>query len=212
MGVRRGRVVVPRREHRPRPRRGLERARLRRPNGRSRRCIVEDRRRAPASSHRRSRTTRSSRCICTSRRSASAAVSRAASPTTSSARWRRNSPARAPISGVRSRRRVDAALLVAEVAWTIDVLELLVDDARARLAAEYTLASVPAAQRDVFAERLDDTDRRTSSVVARAQPARRACRQRGVARQPGGRVRNRQSRSGMGRLAGRIRVSAGRGT
>jgi hypothetical protein len=51
-------------------------------------------------------------------------------------------------------RREDRALLVDEVLWTVDVLELAVDDARARLAGENTIASVPQMQRDALARRL----------------------------------------------------------
>ena len=56
-----------------------------------------------------------------------------------------------------SPQRDDAALLVDEVLWTIDVLELLTDDARARLAGDGTLGSVPQAQRDDV--RRDDSPR-----------------------------------------------------
>jgi hypothetical protein len=68
-------------------------------------------------------------------------------------------------------RRGDRALLVDEVRWTIDVLELLLDDARARLAGEYTLASVPQAQRDALARRLQSlTDRYRTLWLARNRP------------------------------------------
>src|SRR5262249_3778911 len=50
--------------------------------------------------------------------------------------------------------RADHALLVDEVAWTIDMLALLVDDARVRLANENTLVSVPQPPRDALASRL----------------------------------------------------------
>jgi hexosaminidase len=51
--------------------------------------------------------------------------------------------------------RPDAALLVDEMHWTIDVLELLVADARVRMAGDGTLASVPEAERRQLVERLD---------------------------------------------------------
>ncbi len=67
--------------------------------------------------------------------------------------------------------RDDADLLVAEVTWTIDVLQLLVDDARARLAGDSTLGSVPQATRHAFARRLDElTDRHRSLWLARNRP------------------------------------------
>jgi hexosaminidase len=66
---------------------------------------------------------------------------------------RRLSEARADVMSAKPRRD-DAQLLVEEALWTIDMLELLTDDARARLTAESTLASVPQAQRDRLANRL----------------------------------------------------------
>jgi hypothetical protein len=68
-------------------------------------------------------------------------------------------------------RRDDAALLVDEVLWTIDMLELLVEDARARLAAENTLASVPQSRRDSLARRLASLrDRYRALWLARNRP------------------------------------------
>src|SRR5262249_15605314 len=68
-------------------------------------------------------------------------------------------------------RRNDAALLEEEVLWTIDMLELLIDDARARLANENTLASVPASERTAFAQRLESlTDRYRALWLARNRP------------------------------------------
>jgi hypothetical protein len=67
--------------------------------------------------------------------------------------------------------RDDRALLVEEVVWTIDVLELITEDARARLAGDGTLASVPQAQRDEFAQRLAAlTDRHRALWLARNRP------------------------------------------
>jgi hexosaminidase len=67
--------------------------------------------------------------------------------------------------------RNDRALLVDEILWTIDVLELLTDDARARLAGDSTLASVPQAQRDDFAQRLATlTDQYRALWLARNRP------------------------------------------
>jgi hypothetical protein len=57
------------------------------------------------------------------------------------------------------------------VTWTIDVLQLLTDDARARLAGDSTLGSVPQATRDGFAQRLDELiDRHRSLWLARNRP------------------------------------------
>jgi hexosaminidase len=68
-------------------------------------------------------------------------------------------------------RRQDRALLVDEVLWTIAMLELAVDDARARLAAANTLASVPQAQRDELARRLDSLRHRYRALwLARNRP------------------------------------------
>src|SRR5262249_32923390 len=50
--------------------------------------------------------------------------------------------ARDAIHRARSK-RPDATLLRDELTWTVDVLQLMMDDARARLAAGTTLASVP---------------------------------------------------------------------
>ncbi len=67
--------------------------------------------------------------------------------------------------------RADRALLVDEVLWTIDVLELLTDDARARIAGDSTLGSVPQAQRDDFARRLAAlTDQHRALWLARNRP------------------------------------------
>ncbi|MCU1466955.1 MAG: glycoside hydrolase, family 20 [Actinomycetia bacterium] len=51
-------------------------------------------------------------------------------------------------------RRIDASLLVDEMHWTIDVMELLVADARARIAGDGTLASVPEDRRRELVDRL----------------------------------------------------------
>jgi hypothetical protein len=68
-------------------------------------------------------------------------------------------------------RRADAAELVDEVHWTIDVLELATDDALARLAGDGTLASIPEEQRLPFAARLDAlTDRHRKLWLARNRP------------------------------------------
>ena len=78
--------------------------------------------------------------------------------------------ARAALGRSRSR-RADGAQLTAEVRWTIDVLELMTDDARARVAGDGTLASVPEAERLAFAERLDGlTDRHRALWLARNRP------------------------------------------
>jgi hexosaminidase len=68
-------------------------------------------------------------------------------------------------------RRADAAELVDEVHWTIEVLELATDDALARLAGDGTLASIPEDQRLAFAVRLDAlTDRHRRLWLARNRP------------------------------------------
>jgi hexosaminidase len=67
--------------------------------------------------------------------------------------------------------RNDRALLVDEVLWTIDVLELLTDDARARLIGDGTLGSVGQPQRDDFARRLAAlTDQHRALWLARNRP------------------------------------------
>jgi hexosaminidase len=67
--------------------------------------------------------------------------------------------------------RDDGALLVDEVLWTVEVLELLTDDARARLAGDSTLGSVPQGQRDDFARRLAAlTDQHRALWLARNRP------------------------------------------
>jgi hypothetical protein len=69
--------------------------------------------------------------------------------------------------------RADAARLVDEVAWTIDVLALMTDDALARLAAggDGSLGSVPADVRAALATRLDDVrDRHRALWLARNRP------------------------------------------
>ena len=83
---------------------------------------------------------------------------------------RRLEDARADVMSAKPRRD-DASLLVDEVLWTIDVLELLMDDARARLAAESTLASVPQPQRADLAKRLSAlTDEYRRLWLARNRP------------------------------------------
>jgi hypothetical protein len=67
--------------------------------------------------------------------------------------------------------RDDRALVVEELLWTIDTLELMVDDARERLAAANTLASVPQAQRDALANRLGSLEDRYRELwLARNRP------------------------------------------
>ncbi len=78
--------------------------------------------------------------------------------------------ARAALERARPR-RADAALLADEVRWTIDVLELLTDDARARVAGDATLASIPEEQRRDLAGRLVAlTDRHRALWLARNRP------------------------------------------
>lgn len=67
---------------------------------------------------------------------------------------RRLDAARADLARARPA-RADRELLLAETRWTIDMLQLLTDDARARVRADSTLASIPQAQRDELASRLD---------------------------------------------------------
>ena len=67
--------------------------------------------------------------------------------------------------------RDDGALLVDEVVWTIDVLDLLTDDARERLAGDSTLGSVPQPRRDELARRLAAlTDQYRARWIARNRP------------------------------------------
>jgi hypothetical protein len=67
--------------------------------------------------------------------------------------------------------RADRALLVDEVVWTVDMMQLLVDDARARIANENTLASVPQSERSAFAGRLASlNDRYRALWLARNRP------------------------------------------
>ena len=148
--VRRGRVVVPRHQHRHRSRRGVERPRVRRSDRRTRGRAPHDRRRAP-----RGHTADPEPL---DPRDAPVLPADPRRPRHHEGHHRRRarhrragSPTHAPTSSEPARERADAALLVDEVLWTIDVLELLTDDARARLAGDSTLASVPQDQRDDFA-------------------------------------------------------------
>ncbi len=52
-------------------------------------------------------------------------------------------------------RRADAALLVDEICFSADLVDLLARDAQARLAGDGTLGSVPASTRGAFATELD---------------------------------------------------------
>ena len=68
-------------------------------------------------------------------------------------------------------RRPDAARLVDELHWTIDVLALMTDDARARVAGDGTLSSVPEQLRGELAARLDAlTDQHRALWLARNRP------------------------------------------
>ena len=78
--------------------------------------------------------------------------------------------ARGAIDRARSK-RPDATLLRDEVTWTVDVLQLMMDDARARLAADATLASVPEDERRALGRRLDDIiERHRVLWLARNRP------------------------------------------
>jgi hexosaminidase len=78
--------------------------------------------------------------------------------------------ARASVDRARSR-RADAARLVAESRWTIDVLQLMTDDARARIEGDGTLASIPESTRLELAARLDAlTDGHRSLWLGRNRP------------------------------------------
>ncbi len=78
--------------------------------------------------------------------------------------------ARTSIDRARSK-RPDAALLRGELTWTVDVLQLMMDDARARLAAGTTLASVPEDERRALGRRLDDIiERHRVLWLARNRP------------------------------------------
>ncbi|MDQ1509635.1 MAG: hexosaminidase [Actinomycetota bacterium] len=79
--------------------------------------------------------------------------------------------ARAAVERARPR-RADGALLVREMQWTIDVMDLMTDDAQARVAGDDgTLGSVPEPQRQAFAGRLEGLiDRHRSLWLARNRP------------------------------------------
>jgi hypothetical protein len=79
--------------------------------------------------------------------------------------------ARAAVERARPR-RADAALLVREMEWTLDVMQLMTDDAHARIAGDDgTLGSVPEPQRRAFADRLEGLiDRHRSLWLARNRP------------------------------------------
>ena len=69
--------------------------------------------------------------------------------------------------------RADAELLVREMHWTADVMDLMADDAHARIAAgdTGTLGAVPEAQRRAFADRLNDLIARHRELwLARNRP------------------------------------------
>jgi hypothetical protein len=67
--------------------------------------------------------------------------------------------------------RADASRLAEELHWTIDVLELATDDARARLDGDGSLASIPEDVRRTLAERLDAiADRHRALWLARNRP------------------------------------------
>jgi hypothetical protein len=67
--------------------------------------------------------------------------------------------------------RADGASLVDELRWTIDVMELLTEDAKARVGGDGTLASIDEARRRELAARLGDlTDRHRSLWLARNRP------------------------------------------
>jgi hypothetical protein len=67
--------------------------------------------------------------------------------------------------------RADAALLVDELHWSIDVVDLLTRDARARLAGDGTIGSVPAETRDDLAIELEALiDRYRRLWLARSRP------------------------------------------
>ncbi|MEY2454107.1 MAG: hexosaminidase [Acidimicrobiaceae bacterium] len=68
-------------------------------------------------------------------------------------------------------RCADAALLVAELHWSIDIVELLTRDALARLDGDGTIESVPEATRLAFARELEElTDRYRQRWLARNRP------------------------------------------
>jgi hypothetical protein len=67
--------------------------------------------------------------------------------------------------------RADAALLVDELNWSIDIVDLLTRDARARLAGDGTIGSVPADVRNDLANELDSLiDRYRRLWLARNRP------------------------------------------
>ena len=83
---------------------------------------------------------------------------------------RRLATARVAVDRARPRRS-DAAQLADELHWTIDVMALLADDARARIAGDGSLGSVSEAQRREFADRVDTIiDRHHALWLARNRP------------------------------------------
>ncbi len=68
-------------------------------------------------------------------------------------------------------RRADADQLIEEANWTIDVIELMILDARSRMAGDGTLASVPREALDALALRLGGLiDRHRAAWLARNRP------------------------------------------
>ncbi|MGO9874755.1 MAG: family 20 glycosylhydrolase [Acidimicrobiia bacterium] len=83
---------------------------------------------------------------------------------------RRLTAARVAVDRARPR-RPDAVQLADELHWTIDVLALLTDDARARIAGDGSLGSVSEPQRREFADRVDSIiDRHRALWLARNRP------------------------------------------
>jgi hypothetical protein len=67
--------------------------------------------------------------------------------------------------------RADAVLLVDEIHWSIDIVDLVTRDGRARLAGDGTIGSVPSAVRQEFASQLNELiDRYRRLWLARNRP------------------------------------------
>ena len=98
--------------------------------------------------------------------------------------------------------RADGALLRDEVAFSIDLVGLLLKDARARLGGDGFLASVAQGVRAGLGTELDALTQRYRDTVAGQQPSRRARRQPRLAGQPSSGVRDGSAQSNLGRHPG----------
>ena len=98
--------------------------------------------------------------------------------------------------------RADAARLVEEVRFSIDLVSLLMRDLQARLALDGHIGSVPRGTTRAPRTRARRPDGALSLPLARAQPTRRARGQRGLAVEREDGLRHRTARSQLGRHLG----------